>query len=369
MSSITVQVSQFREVVALGDQFIGRGLAGGAGMLRVVGQNGILQVSSLGGAKQMLRQSLQCETSGLFEALIPPKRLNQILQSVRDETVTISTLKGSVRIKGASSMFTLSTEEFDTFPDVDFLVPDYSEVQIPASVMSTSLQHTLPICDDTSTRFALGGVMLEMSDQGTVFIATDSRRMLVSRRPDIKLSGIPAKFILPSQVGKSLLSLLKRQSSQTELKVTMNQSKMVVCGESFEVVMAAVEGRFPEWRGLMAAQDGPRVMFASAGDLKRSCRLANVMTTEEHRGVAFRIKDTAVELDSPSELGQCSVALKADGTEDFLTELVAQYVLDAVAGFQDHEMIDWRQKDGDSALYLHLPDDMVCCIMPLSKDA
>lgn len=365
MSTITVDVSILRDVVSIADSFVGKKREGGAAMLRFIATKNELSISSIGSESQLLVQRIPCVSSGaVFASLIPPKRFSQILQTVREESLTLKEDKNSITVKTSSSTFRLATEMFDTFPAIDQVVPDHSEASIVVSELTASLSHTSPLCDETSVRYALGGVLLDLSDNGTNFVATDSRRMMVSARPNVRIVGPPLRFILPSAMARSMLSLLKRYDQSQSIKLRMNHNRMSVSGDSFDLVTPSVEGRFPVWQSLMTAANGSLVLEATAGDIKRACRLANVMTDEENQGVRFAFGDKA-ELSSGAKIGDSSVTLSGTIRNQLDTEMIAKYILDAVSGWQDHELIEWRQQDGDEAMYLHLPDSMICCIMPL----
>lgn len=368
MSSITVNVSILRDVVSIADAFVGKKREGGAAMLRFVATRNELSISSIGAESQLLVQRIPCVSSGaVFESLVPPKRFSQILQTVREESLIVTADANSITVKTSSSRFRLATEAFDTFPSIDQVVPDHSEAEIVGSELIASLSHTSPLCDESSVRYALGGVLLDLSDQGTNFVATDSRRMMVSARKDVKIVGPPLRFILPSAMARSMLSLLKLYDQSQTVKLRMNHNRMSVSGDNFDLVTPSVEGRFPVWQRLMTAVNGDLVLEATAGDIKRACRLANVMTDEEHQGVRFSFGDK-VELSSGAKGGDSAVTLTGTIRNELKTEMMAKYILDAVSGWQDHEIIEWRQQGGDEAMYLHLPDSMICCIMPMASD-
>lgn len=280
MSKITVDVVALRDVVSTAEQFVGKKREGGAAMLRFVEDKQMLSISAVGAESQLLVQRLPCVKTRLssFEVLVPPKRLLQILQTLREQTVEINADRASVTVSTSSSKFRLATESFDTFPVIDQIVPDHSQADIVVSELVASLQHTVPLCDEASVRYALGGVLFEMSQDGSHIVSTDSRRLMVSRRQGLRIVGPEVKFIMPSAMAKSVLMLLKRHDQQKTIRLFVNHNRMAITGEEFSLVTPGVEGRFPAWRNLMAAANCQLVLVATAGDIKRACRLANVMT-------------------------------------------------------------------------------------------
>ena len=78
-------------------------------------------------------------------------------------------------------------------------------------------------------------------------------------------------------------------------------------------------------------------------------------------------KDEQINLFSMSDLGDSAVELRGSPSRDFETEIDTAYFIDAVGHWPDHEVIEWRQSDSDSAVFFHLPDNMLCVLMPLAK--
>lgn len=372
MARITINVEALKDIVMLGDTFSARAKKDtSAGLLQfVAAPAGHLQVTAIGSENQVLIQRTDCEVhGGVFETLVPPKRLAQILATIREETIVLEIVKSGVKVKSASAQFNLATEAFDTFPAINAVVPDYTELSIPVTALHTSLDHCLPVCDEKSTRYALGGVLFDLGPSLT-FVATDSRRMMVSPRPEVAFGGPPIKFVLPSAVGRSLLTLLKRSGLHADLKmqIQVSDKRIAFIGERFTMATAGVEGRFPRWQDITIGQNCDQVLAATSSDMRRAGKLVQVMTNEEHRGFKLSVKDEKISLSSGSELGDSAVEMRASAARDFETEIDTAYFIEAVSHWPDHEVIEWRQDESDSAVFFHLPDNMLCVLMPLARD-
>ena len=79
-------------------------------------------------------------------------------------------------ITGFNSRFELQAQNPDEFPEVaNFDDQDYFEIN--ANVLQELIKRTLFATDSESSRYALGGVLLEMDDKTITAVGTDGRRL------------------------------------------------------------------------------------------------------------------------------------------------------------------------------------------------
>ena len=110
------------------------------------------------------------------KAVLPISRLNLILRESSDETLNMEVDDNKILITGVSSRFELQAQNPDEFPDVNqFDQKDYFEVD--AKVLKDLIHRTLYATDNESSRYALGGVLLEMEGETIVAVGTDGRRL------------------------------------------------------------------------------------------------------------------------------------------------------------------------------------------------
>ena len=112
------------------------------------------------------------------DVLLPLQRLAAILREVSEDVVAIEVTDDALRVKCGHSDFRLSVSDPAEFPDV----PGFADEQYfatPAAAFKQGIQRTLFAADVESTRYALGGVLLDFNEQGLTLAATDSRRLAV----------------------------------------------------------------------------------------------------------------------------------------------------------------------------------------------
>ena len=102
------------------------------------------------------------ETDSTGEVLLPTQRVVSILREINDDQVTLEATEQKLVIKGGQSEFSLSTEDPSEFPPVAaFEDSEYFTVSAPT--LREMIKLTIFATDTESTRYALGGVLLELT--------------------------------------------------------------------------------------------------------------------------------------------------------------------------------------------------------------
>ena len=113
------------------------------------------------GIRLDLEEGVTVETEGT--ALLPVQRTMAILRENNDEELEFETDESGIRVKGKRSKFKLPGNNPDEFPSVTGFDEDKYHV-IPTRLFREMVKRTVFATDSDSSRFALGGVLLEMED-------------------------------------------------------------------------------------------------------------------------------------------------------------------------------------------------------------
>ena len=104
---------------------------------------------------------VEVETPG--SAVLPVARFGSLLRENSDEKLHISANEQGIRVKGERSEFNLPAQNPSEFPNVEaFHEEQYYEVS--GRLMNELIRRTLFATDTESSRYALGGVLLEFEE-------------------------------------------------------------------------------------------------------------------------------------------------------------------------------------------------------------
>ena len=110
------------------------------------------------------------------QLLLPHARLSAILSASGGEEVSLSQDGTSCTVTCGNGTWTLPTESAAEFPT---WTPENAQplTRLPADQFCRAVRGTVYSTDDESSRYALGAVLVDVSDGTVTFVATDGRRL------------------------------------------------------------------------------------------------------------------------------------------------------------------------------------------------
>src|SRR5262245_3547545 len=108
--------------------------------------------------------------------ILPTVQISSILRTSTDAELAFETNQDRLTIRGLHSEFTLPMEDASLFPEV----PDFAAGSfhiIAASDLKKLIRRTIFATDIESTRYALGGVLVELTTESIAMVGTDGRRL------------------------------------------------------------------------------------------------------------------------------------------------------------------------------------------------
>ena len=303
-------------------------------------------------------------------AMLPVGQFGSLLRESSDEKLEIESDSQGSAIRGDRSEFQLPSENPDEFPVVvNFEEDKYHE--IPARLLKEIIRRTVFATDTESSRYALGGVMLEMGAQTTIAVGTDGRRLAKMEGPTQAIGGHQsgeAQTIVPTRS----MQIIERALSDddAEVQVAARANDILVKSPRATIFSRLVEGRFPKWRDVIPSwQDGQSVEF-TVGPLFASLRQAAIVSREESRGIDFRFEEGSLVLSgSTAEVGQARVEMPISyGGPPITITLDHRYLADFLKVLDPEKTFTMRIRDAESAGFCSTEDGYGYVVMPLAKD-
>lgn len=328
----------------------------------------ILTATDMEVGVRLVVPDVEVETSG--STVIPVSRLNMILRESSDEVLQIDGSSDKILITGQNSRFELQGQNPDEFPEVaGFEEKDYYELS--AKVLRELIRRTLFATDAESSRYALGGVLLEMDDKTITAVGTDGRR-LAKMEGKIKKVGKPkaveSATIVPSRAMQVMERILP--DSEAVVQIAARANDLLMKEENGIFYTRLVEGRFPKWRDVLPKRQDSNKISIPVGPMYSALRQAAIVSSEESRGIDFTFKDGSLVLsNSTAEVGQSRIEMPVPFDDGELTiTLDHRYVADFLKVLQPDKSFTLDVENSDAAAYCQTDDNYGYVIMPLSKD-
>lgn len=312
---------------------------------------------------------VEVETEG--SAVLPVGRFGSILRENSDEKLSFQTSGQGIKVKGDRSEFSLPAQNPDEFPSLEeFREKAYYEVA--ASTFKELIRRTLFATDTESSRYALGGVLLEFENDVVTAVGTDGRRLAKMDGPlnnEGGYEGSGGMTIVPS---KSMQLIDRALGSDPDLKVqiaTRSNDILLSTGKA-TIYSRLVDGRFPKWRDVIPKQGSGSVIEFNVGTVFSAVRQAAIVSSDDSRGIDFKLADGSLVLSGmTADVGQSRVEVPADydGPEIILS-LDHRYVADFLKVLDNGSTFKLNVSDGDSAALCTTDDGYSYVLMPLARD-
>jgi len=336
--------------------------------LEVSEAGAVLLATDLAESIRVAIPSVDVEAAG--SAVLPKDRFGRILAESSDEKLSLETDGQSTVIRGGHSRYTLPSPDPQEYPAiVTFEETKYHE--IPARLLREMIRRTVFATDNESSRYALGGILLEMSDDKITAVATDGRRLARMEGPAQAVGGHHAAES-STIVRTKGTQLIERSLSDDDAEVQLAVKGNAVVVRSPRVTVSAqlVEGRFPKWRDVFPRWDAVVRIEQPVGPLHAAVRQAAIVTSEESRGVDFTFGNgTLILAGQTAEVGQSHVELPIgyEG-EEITVKLDPRYVADFLRVLNPEKNFTLQVRDAESAALLTTDDGYAYVVMPLARD-
>ena len=234
--------------------------------------------------------------------LLPAAKLSAILKAATGDTVTLTLQGTSVKVKCGSGSWTLPTENAGEYPTWE--PADLKAIcRLPADQFARAARATAYATDTESSRYALGGVLIDVTNGNPTWVATDGRRLsCVETETDQAVDD--SQTIVPARAIGIAASMAHGDGS---VQVEANKSEVRFTLDGVTITARLVEGKFPRWRDVVGEPEGDPTVLEVA-DLLSAVESAAIVTSEQSKGVDFTWTATGLALTAKSaEYGESRV--------------------------------------------------------------
>jgi DNA polymerase-3 subunit beta len=308
-------------------------------------------------------------TASSGEALLPTARLASILRELQDEFFTLEIQDQNITLRTGSSKFRLSSEDAQEFPPVASFA-DLDFFRVPASVFRAMIRRTSFATDTESTRYALGGLLLEFASGSVTLAATDSRRLAVATAA-CEPHGSPEIPTRTTVVPTKAMSLLERSIDPTAeyVDIAVHDNDVLMRSGSCTIASRLVEGRFPRYKDVIPPGGTYRIPIA-VGPFFSAVRQSQIVTDEDSRGVDFAFGDSMLTLSSQaSTVGDSQIQIPIDFPHPELKiTFDPRFVSEFLRVLPAESTVDLQLTDSDTAAVFRVEESYTYVVMPLTQN-
>ncbi len=304
--------------------------------------------------------------------ILPTDKMSSILAKCSDAEIDIETEGDKLIIRSLYAKFELPSEDPALFPEVpDFAATSYHVVA--AADLRKLIRRTMFATDVESTRYALGGVLIELTSDTITMVGTDGRRLAKMSAPAETENDTPNPAGSPVIPVKAL-KLIDRNLDDDELSVHIaiqaGSSVLIRTSDQGAIIYSRlVEGRFPRYQDVFPADVDVKIPLDVAL-LRQAVDQASILTSDESRGVDFQFSGETLTLSSQAaDVGSSKVTMPIhyEGKEVDIT-FDPRYLTDALKTIDDDATITAELIDHKNAAVFKTEDQYSYVVMPLTRD-
>lgn len=324
-------------------------------------ENVLVEMGTITASDGEMRITTRIDGAGGPAMLIPHNRLSLIVASVPGDAEMIISSNGTqCEILCGHGRWLLPTsdpKEYPTHQPEEFR----PIAHLPGDQFSRLMRSVKSATDADSSRYALGGVLLEFRGGLLSMIATDGRRLHASEC-EIDQALDDSTTIVPRRVIDVILAIVG--SSEESLQLEANRTEVMSEIGGTIVTARLLEGRFPRWRDIVPAEQPATTVGVS--QLLEAVRQGSICRSETTNGSQFVITDTALAVSSESsEHGRSHASCEVIGSGKVTVKLDAGYVIEFLSTLDTADNVTIEATGSDAATVFRCGETFAV-IMPMA---
>jgi DNA polymerase III subunit beta len=272
---------------------------------------------------------------GDFSTTVPSRKFSQIGKESPSEAVEIEVLKNNtLKIVSGSSSFKVCGLPSEEFPSNGKFNTQYRFLMNQEDLREGIKRVESSVSTD-ETRYVLNGVLFQLTSNLLTLVATDGRRLSMSKHK-VPFDGGEKKFILPSRAVSELSKLIGKDGDVV-VEVCDNKASFAMAdrgGSEITIASKLIDGSYPNYQQVIPDDKSVQTTaVVDAENLMESVSRVSLMATEKSYSVNldFTEKELVIKAGSP-EFGNAEerhpLAVKGGPVSIWASP---KYVIDALA--------------------------------------
>ena len=322
---------------------------------------GHVLVSGSSGEITITATDLEVQISSKFKANIsedflitlPGRKLFDILRSLGNTELELSSDNDTILLKTAKSKFSLQQLPSNEFPLFDNTEGEQT-FSIKQQALSDIFNKTQFAMAQQDVRFYLNGLLLEISPESLNVVGTDGHRLAKTTTTLDKKSITEQSCIVPR---KAIQELTRSLSDEKECKVSLVDNQASFSFSKVSLTTKLIDGTFPDYNRVIPAETTTNIMLDTK-ILKPALQRVSILANEKFRGVRIDIDNNKIIISSENpEQEQAVEDIDIDDTNVKLSiGFNVSYLIDAVNACSG-ELVTLGVNDENTSALITDPSD------------
>tara|TARA_B100000700_G_scaffold36262_1_gene35460 strand:+ start:414 stop:1508 length:1095 start_codon:yes stop_codon:yes gene_type:complete len=296
---------------------------------------GHVLISGSSGEITITATDLEVQISSKFKANIsedflitlPGRKLFEILRSLGNTDLELSSDNDTIVLKTEKSKFSLQQLPSNEFPLFDNTEGEQT-FSIKQQDLSDIFNKTQFAMAQQDVRFYLNGLLLEINPESLNVVGTDGHRLAKTTAALDKKSIIEQSCIVPR---KAIQELTRSLSDSKDCKVSLVDNQASFSFSHVTLTTKLIDGTFPDYNRVIPSDTTTNIIL-DAKTIKPALQRVSILANEKFRGVRIDIDNNKIIISSENpEQEQAVEDIDIDETNAKLSiGFNVSYLIDAV---------------------------------------
>jgi DNA polymerase-3 subunit beta len=266
---------------------------------------------------------------------VPARKFGEILHSfsqAKEPGVSIEIKENNrVQVTASGSRFQLAGIPREDYP----ALPKFREGEafsFPGEALVEMIQKTAFASSTDETRYVLNGALFSIKEGSALMVATDGRRLALTRRP-VAAGSKEFSIIVPAKALLEIVRVISHQPKGGPLTVLLDPTENQLGARVGDTTLFCrlIEGAFPNWEQVIPKRHEIRLR-ASRQEFLEATRRASLCIADRVGTCSYRLHKDRCDISSKTlgqyEFEESAPVLEVEGPDGFEVAFSPAYVLD-----------------------------------------
>jgi DNA polymerase-3 subunit beta len=254
------------------------------------------------------------------------KRLLDIIRILKDEEIILERQKDNLNIKQNKSRFKLpifNPNNFPTFPNIE----NKSQITLNSINLIKGLKYISPSIDNNNPKFELNGALLNIQENITELVGTDTRRLAVASIKNRSKDEI--SIIIPK---KAIMEIQKLFIDQIE--IYYDETNLIIVNNNYFFFTRLINGNYPDYQRIIP-KDIKYSILLPKKEMTNSIKMITAISQEIK--ITFNKNSIIFNSLAPDNIQAKTELIISTPLENFELNVNSRYLLDFISQVEDNE--------------------------------
>ncbi|MGD1006416.1 MAG: DNA polymerase III subunit beta [Ignavibacteriaceae bacterium] len=237
-----------------------------------------------------LRSSINVAADENLKMIVPARLLYDIIRSLDDTQIHFETEANlKLKLTTENGVYNLSYALPEDFPAIPAVAED-SQVTFSGNDLKKAIDLTSFAMSKEDMRPAMTGTLLEFSEEGLRFVATDGHRLVKYINKNIKTE-LEEQYVLPERA----ISVLTKLLGETDVKLCLSKTNISFQMGSLEFISRLIGEKYPAYNSVIPMENENLLKIKTA-DLLSTIKRMGLFSASGTKQVKFSLIKNSLEV-------------------------------------------------------------------------